>query len=74
MPKSINLVAQLILKYLRNEMSGEEKARLDQWVFSDKENHIFMQNISSEKICRIDQDYDQETIFEKIQGGIRVTV
>jgi len=55
-------------------MSGEEKARLDQWVFSDKENHIFMQNISSEKICRIDQDYDQETIFEKIQGGIRVTV
>jgi len=65
-PESTHEIAPLILKYFREELTAEEGHRLDNWRFSSEANRVFFDNISNEKIVRVDYEFDEEGIFEKI--------
>ncbi len=69
-PKSVREIAPLILKYLRDEITDDERLRLNQWVYASEENQDFFENISIEKIIKIQDDFDEDSVWSKIQDRI----
>jgi hypothetical protein len=66
-PESASEIAPLLLKFLRNELSDEEKEKLHVWASSSRANRVFLENISAEKILRVDTDFDEASIWAKIK-------
>jgi len=70
LPESIHEIAPLLLKYLRDELTVEEEIRLNKWASESERNRVFLENISEEKILKTASDYNEESVWEKIQRGI----
>jgi len=67
LPESIHEIAPLIVKYLRDELTVEEEIQLNKWASASEENRFYLESLSAEKIIRIDTDYNEEAIWEKIK-------
>ena len=70
LPESVYEIAPLILKYLRDEITEEERLKLNQWIYASEENRIFFEDISIEKIIKVQNDFDENAVWSKIQDGI----
>lgn len=71
----IQSIARLIHKYLRNELSEEEKAALEQWLQESERNRQEFEYLCStefiEESQTLESDFDAEAAFERFRTARR---
>jgi hypothetical protein len=70
LPESIQEISSLLIKYLCNELTAEEYARLKSWASAAETNRVFLDNLASEKIIRVNADYNEAAVWQKIDKAI----
>ncbi len=61
---------KLILKYLHNKLTKEEREKLDNWLSADIENvRLFKNFVGHWKLSDFDVDLSKHKLFQRIQGS-----
>ncbi|MFA4869411.1 MAG: FecR domain-containing protein [Pedobacter sp.] len=76
-PNHIFDVSNLIGKYLRNELSVDEKERLNIWIAESKENNLLFRRITAESFIQEElvrfSAADKSTAWERIKKETQIT-
>lgn len=70
MPESTQTIAALLLKYLRDELTGEEYANLESWSRASPLNSRFLQMLSVEKTIKENPGFNESETWQKINKAL----
>jgi hypothetical protein len=70
MPEFIQEIAALLLKYLHDELTAEEQAKLETWASASPLNRHFLDMLSTEKIIKVNPGYDEAETWQKIDKAL----
>ncbi len=74
LPKSLNYIPELILKFFREEITEEEWSKLQKWINASDENKVFFEGLSIESIIKMEKGFDEVSVWEKVRAGIEIPV